>query len=163
MIGLGFSQSAQSSLSPLRLLTESCAGVESSEPCRTSSTDRRVVALPHRRWEGTTEPYAPPIWRRCRLPLAILPVCALIPDGTEIVTIERHVPAVWSAPRDSRSGILRALTGHDFDLSPSGFRYTCELTGQYHMPFCLTPDRSNGRRVLDQASAYSAAAPPKRL
>src|SRR5436190_11828272 len=69
---LDFSQSAASSLSPTRLLTESCAGVESSEPCRTSSTDRRVVALPQARWDGTTQPYAPPIGRWCRLPLAIL-------------------------------------------------------------------------------------------
>src|SRR5436190_14424326 len=76
---LDFSQSAASSLSPPRLLIESCAGVESSEPCRTSSTDRRVVALPHPRWEGTIEPYAPPIWRWCRLPLAILP--GLRPDS----------------------------------------------------------------------------------
>src|SRR3954471_14663396 len=75
---LDFSQSAASSLSPTRLLTESCAGVESSGPCRTSSTDRRVVALPQARWDGTTQSYAPPLWRWCRLPLAILP--GLRPD-----------------------------------------------------------------------------------
>src|SRR5262249_14956852 len=71
-------QSAASSLSPPRLLTESSAGVESSEPCRTESTDRRVVALPHPRGDGTTQPPAPPLWHRRRLPLAILP--GLHPD-----------------------------------------------------------------------------------
>ena len=68
-----FLQSANFSLSPTRLLDQSCAGVESSEPCRTSSTHRRIVALPHPRWKGTTKRYAPLISRWCQPPLVIPP------------------------------------------------------------------------------------------
>ena len=76
-----------------RLLSDN-AGVESSEPCRTSRTDRRVVALPHPLWEGTTKAYAPQISRWCRLPLVICP--SLQPDfeSAELVEIERNVPAL---------------------------------------------------------------------
>src|SRR3954453_8049720 len=56
-------------------------GVESSEPCRADSTDRRVVALPRFRREGTTEPYALPIMRRCGRSLVTQPHRGPLPDG----------------------------------------------------------------------------------
>ncbi len=68
-----FLQSAAKSVSPPRLLSQSSAWGESSEPCRTSSTDRRVVALPHPRWQGTTERFAPLISRWCQPPVVTLP------------------------------------------------------------------------------------------
>src|SRR5262249_667303 len=48
-------------------------GVESSEPCRTKSTDRRVVALPRDQRRGTTDRSAPLMPGWCETPLEIRP------------------------------------------------------------------------------------------
>ena len=91
-----FLQSANFSLSPTRLLDQSCAGVESSEPCRTSSTHRRIVALPHPRWKGTTKRYAPLISRWCQPLLVISPGLHSGSQSAEIVQIERNMRTSWS-------------------------------------------------------------------
>jgi len=64
-------------------------------------------------------------------------VCVLIPDGTQIVKIEQKVPALWPALRAAKAWILETLRTHSLAVSPSDLRYTCESTGEYHMPFCL--------------------------
>jgi transposase len=94
-------------------------------------------------------------------------VCVLIPHETEIVKIERQVPAAWPAPRAARAEIVRILTGHGIELSPSDLRYTCESTGQYHMPLCLAwrghpaiinpSDTGHVRRKTDRLGAEKLA------
>ena len=64
-------------------------------------------------------------------------ICALIPKGTGIVKSERNVPALWPELRAAKTRILRTLIEHGIDLPPFDLRYTCESTGQYHMPLCL--------------------------
>jgi transposase len=64
-------------------------------------------------------------------------VCVLIPTGTEIIKFERHVPALWSELRAAKGWILQTLMDHRIERTQSGLRYTCESTGQYHMPLCL--------------------------
>ena len=94
-------------------------------------------------------------------------VCVLIPDGTEIVKIERNVPALWPELRAAKAWILQTLMEHGIDVSPSDLRYTCESTGQYHMPLCLAwrghpaiinpSDTSHVRRKTDRLDAEKLA------
>jgi transposase len=94
-------------------------------------------------------------------------VCVLIPNGTEIVKIERHVPALWSELRAAKEWILSTLKEHGVELSPSDLRYTCESTGQYHMPLCLAwrgrpaiinpSDTGHVRRKTDRLDAEKLA------
>ncbi len=95
-----FLQSAAKSVSPPRLLSQSSAWGESSEPCRTSSTDRRVVALPHPRWQGTTERFAPLISRWCRPPVVTLPN-----------------PQPGSRARGARRGGQNPRSGHGWNIA----------------------------------------------
>ena len=39
-------------------------------------------------------------------------VCVLIPNGTEIVKIERNVPALWPAMRAAKAWVLQTLMEH---------------------------------------------------
>ena len=64
-------------------------------------------------------------------------VCVLIPNGTEILKIERKVPALWPELRAAKAWLLRTLSEQGIAVSASDLRYTCESTGQYHMPLCL--------------------------
>lgn len=94
-------------------------------------------------------------------------ICALIPGETEIVKIERQVPATWPALRAAQAEIVRILTGHGIVLSPADLRYTCESTGQYHMPLCLAwrghpaiinpSDTGHVRRKTDRLDAEKLA------
>ncbi len=94
-------------------------------------------------------------------------ICVLIPSGTEIVKIERKVPASWPELRAAKAGILATLKEHGIDVSPSDLRYTCESTGQYHMPLCLAwrgrpaiinpSDTGHVRRKTDRLDAKRLA------
>jgi transposase len=94
-------------------------------------------------------------------------LCVLIPDGTEIVKIERKVPALWPELRAAKDWLLRTLREHDIAVSPSDLRYTCESTGQYHMPLCLAwrghpaiinpSDTGHVRRKTDRLDAGKLA------
>jgi len=94
-------------------------------------------------------------------------VCILIPQGTEIVKIERNVPALWPEMRAAKAWILQTLMEHSIDVSPSDLRYTCESTGQYHMPLCLAwrghpaiinpSDTGHVRRKTDRLDAEKLA------
>jgi len=94
-------------------------------------------------------------------------VCVLIPNGTEIVRFERNVPALWPELRAAQAWILATLRDHDIDVSPSDLRYTCESTGQYHMPLCLAwrghpaiinpSDTGHLRRKTDRLDARKLA------
>ena len=94
-------------------------------------------------------------------------VCVLIPNGTEIVRFERHVPALWPELRAAKAWILATLREHDIDVSPSDLRYTCESTGQYHRPLCLAwrgrpaiinpSDTGHLRRKTDRLDAKKLA------
>lgn len=94
-------------------------------------------------------------------------VCALIPHGTEIAQFERRVPAVWPEMRAAQAWIVRTLTEHGIDISPADLRYTCESTGQYHMPLCLAwrghpaiinpSDTAHVRRKTDRLDAEKLA------
>jgi transposase len=94
-------------------------------------------------------------------------VCVLIPDGTQIVKTERKVPALWPELRAAKAWILETLREHGLDVSPSDLRYTCESTGQYHMPLCLAwrghpaiinpSDTSHVRRKTDRLDAEKLA------
>ena len=94
-------------------------------------------------------------------------VCVLIPNGTKIVKIERHVPAVWPELHAAKEWILRTLKEHGIELSPSDLRYACESTGQYHMPLCLAwrgrpaiinpSDTGHVRRKTDRLDAEKLA------
>jgi hypothetical protein len=64
-------------------------------------------------------------------------VCLLIPDGTLIVKLECRVPALWPELRAAQAWVLRELLERGIAVSPTDLRYTCESTGQYHMPLCL--------------------------
>ena len=46
-------------------------------------------------------------------------VCALIPEGTAIVKVERKVPATWPELRAAKAWLLRTLGEHDIAISPS--------------------------------------------
>ncbi len=94
-------------------------------------------------------------------------VCVLIPNGTEIVKIERRVPALWPELRAAKEWILRTLMEHGIELFPSDLRYTCESTGQYHMSLCLAwrgrpaiinpSDTGHVRRKTDRLDAEKLA------
>jgi transposase len=94
-------------------------------------------------------------------------VCALIPNGTEIVKIEHKVSALWPELRAAKAWLLRTLAQHDITLSASDLRYTCESTGQYHMPLCLAwqgrpaiinpSDTGHVRRKTDRLDAEKLA------
>ena len=94
-------------------------------------------------------------------------VCALIPEGTEIVKVERKVPALWSELRAAKAWLLRTLSEHHIDVPASDLRYTCESTGQYHMPLCLAwsghpaiinpSDTGHVRRKTDRLDAGKLA------
>jgi transposase len=94
-------------------------------------------------------------------------VCVLIPEGTEIVKVERHVLALWPELRAAKTGILTTLREHGIEVSPTDLRYTCESTGQYHMPLCLAwrghpaiinpSDTSHVRRKTDRLDAEKLA------
>jgi transposase len=94
-------------------------------------------------------------------------VCILIPDGTEIVKLERKVPALWPELRSAKDWLLGTLRERDIDVSPSDLRYTCESTGQYHMPICLAwrgrpaiinpSDTGHVRRKTDRLDAGKLA------
>jgi transposase len=94
-------------------------------------------------------------------------ICVLIPGGTEIIKIERRVPALWPELRTAKAWILRTLLEHGIDVPASGLRYTCESTGQYHMPLCLAwrgrpaiinpSDTGHVRRKTDRLDATKLA------
>jgi transposase len=94
-------------------------------------------------------------------------ICALIPNGTVIAKIDRNVPALWPELRAANAWILRTLMEHGIDVSPSDLRYTCESTGQYHMPLCLAwrghpaiinpSDTAHVRRKTDRLDAEKLA------
>jgi transposase len=94
-------------------------------------------------------------------------VCVLIPDGTEIVKAERKVPATWPELRAAKDWLLRTLAEHDIAVSAPDLRYTCESTGQYHMPLCLAwqgrpaiinpSDTGHVRRKTDRLDAGKLA------
>jgi transposase len=94
-------------------------------------------------------------------------VCALIPDGAEILRFERKVPATWPELRAARDWLLRTLSDRGITVSASDLRYTCESTGQYHMPLCLAwrghpaiinpSDTGHVRRKTDRLDAGKLA------
>jgi transposase len=94
-------------------------------------------------------------------------VCVLIPDGTQTVKMERKVPALWPELRAAKAWILETLRDHGLRVLPSDLRYTCESTGQYHMPLCLAwrgrpaiinpSDTSAVRRKTDRLDAEKLA------
>ena len=94
-------------------------------------------------------------------------VCILIPNGTEIAKFERKVPAVWPEIRAAKAWVLDTLREQGIPVSPSDLRYTCESTGQYHMPLCLAwrahpaiinpSDTSHVRRKTDRLDAEMLA------
>ena len=94
-------------------------------------------------------------------------VCILIPEGTEIVKIERKVPALWPELGTAKAWILHTLREHNLNISDSDLRYTCESTGQYHMPLCLAwrgrpaiinpSDTGHVRRKTDRLDAEKLA------
>ena len=94
-------------------------------------------------------------------------VCVLIPSGTEIIQIERKVPALWPELRAAKDWLLHVLAEQGLVLSASDLRYTCESTGQYHMPLCLAwrgrpaiinpSDTGHVRRKTDRLDAGKLA------
>jgi transposase len=94
-------------------------------------------------------------------------VCALIPTATEIHQFEWKVPASWPELRAAKAAVVRTLRGHGIDLSAADLRYTCESTGQYHMPLCLAwggrpaiinpSDTGHVRRKTDRLDAEKLA------
>lgn len=94
-------------------------------------------------------------------------VCVLIPTSSQILKIERRVPASWPEIRAAKSWVVQSLLEHGIELEPSQFRYTCESTGQYHMPLCLgwkgrpaiinPSDMGHVRRKTDRLDAEKLA------
>jgi hypothetical protein len=94
-------------------------------------------------------------------------VCVLIPNDTEIVKIEQKVPALWPELRAAKAWLLDTLSEHNITVSPPELRYTCESTGQYHMPLCLAwrgrpaiinpSDTGHVRRKTDRLDAGKLA------
>jgi transposase len=94
-------------------------------------------------------------------------VCVLIPNGTEIIKIERHVPALLPELRAAKEWISSTLKEHGIEVPPSDLRYTCESTGLYHMPLCLAwrgrpaiinpSDTGHVRRKTDRLDAEKLA------
>ena len=94
-------------------------------------------------------------------------ICVLIPQGTEILRWERTMPALWPELCATKAWVLQSLMEHGLNISQSDLRYTCELTGQYHMPLCLAwkghpaiinpSDTSHVRRKTDRLDAEKLA------
>jgi transposase len=94
-------------------------------------------------------------------------ICVLIVDGREHRRFEQKVLARWNELRAAQAWVLRALREHSIDVAPSELRYTCESTGQYHMPLCLAwrgcssvinpSDTSHIRRKTDRLDAQKLA------
>ena len=94
-------------------------------------------------------------------------VCILIPKGTELVKFERKVSAVWPALEAAKTWVLDTLREQGIPVDASDLRYTCESTGQYHMPLCLAwkghpaiinpSDTSHVRRKTDRLDAQKLA------
>jgi transposase len=94
-------------------------------------------------------------------------VCLLIPDGTLIVKLECRVPALWPELCAAQAWVLRELLERGIVVSPTDLRYTCESTGQYHMPLCLAwrghpaiinpSDTGHVRRKTDRLDAEKLA------
>ncbi len=94
-------------------------------------------------------------------------ICILIPSGREYQKLERKVPALWDELRTANAWVLCALRESGIDVAPNELRYTCESTGQYHMPLCLRwkgrpsvinpSDTSHIRRKSDRLDAQKLA------
>ena len=94
-------------------------------------------------------------------------ICVLIPQGTEILRWERTMPALWPELCATKAWVLQSLMEHGLNISQSDLRYTCESTGQYHMPLCLAwkghpaiinpSDTSHVRRKTDRLDAEKLA------
>jgi transposase len=94
-------------------------------------------------------------------------ICVLIPNHFEIQKFELKVCALWSELRNGLNWVLLALEKHGIEIAPSELRYTCESTGQYHMPLCqawkgrpsvINPsDTSHVRRKTDRLDAQKLA------
>jgi Transposase len=94
-------------------------------------------------------------------------VCVLIPNGTQIIKIEHQMPALWPELRAANAWLLCTLLESGINLSPSDLRYTCESTGQYHMPLGLAwrgrpaiinpSDTGHVRRKTDRLDAVKLA------
>jgi len=94
-------------------------------------------------------------------------ICILIPNGREHRRFEQKVPALWNELHTARAWVLRVLREHGIDVVPGELRYTCESTGQYHMPLCLAwrgrpsvinpSDTSHIRRKTDRLDAQKLA------
>jgi transposase len=94
-------------------------------------------------------------------------ICILIPNGREHRKLEQKVPALWTELRAAHTSVLRVLREHGIEVAPSELRYTCESTGQYHMPLCLAwrgrpsvinpSDTSHIRRKTDRLDASKLA------
>jgi hypothetical protein len=46
----------------------------------------------------------------------------LITDGTEIIKVERNMPASWPEMRGAKACVVRTLMEHSIDVSPSDIR-----------------------------------------
>jgi transposase len=94
-------------------------------------------------------------------------VCILIPSGRQIQQFERKVQMLWSELRAAHDWVLHILRKHGIELAAGELRYTCESTGQYHMPLCLAwkcrpsvinpSDTSHIRRKTDRLDARKLA------
>jgi transposase len=94
-------------------------------------------------------------------------ICVLIPNGRELTKVEQKVPALWSALRAAQAWVLQTLREQGIEVAPSELRYTCESTGQYHMPLCLAwggrpsvinpSDTGHIRRKTDRLDAQKLA------
>jgi transposase len=94
-------------------------------------------------------------------------ICVLIADGRELRKIEQKVLACWNELRAAQAWVLRILRERGIDVAPNELRYTCESTGQYHMPLCLAwrgrpsvinpSDTSHIRRKTDRLDAQKLA------
>jgi transposase len=99
--------------------------------------------------------------------LRFFQVCVLIPQATEIIKLQQQVPALWPQLRAAQAWIMRILSEHGIDVSPSDLRYTCESTGLYHIPLCLAwkgrpaiinpSDTAHVRRKTDRLDAEKLA------
>jgi transposase len=94
-------------------------------------------------------------------------ICVLIPNDRELKKVEQKVPALWSALRAAQAWVLHTLREQGIEVAPSELRYTCESTGQYHMPLCLAwggrpsvinpSDTGHIRRKTDRLDAQKLA------
>ena len=94
-------------------------------------------------------------------------ICVLIPHAGEYRKFEWKAPAVWNKLRAAQEEVLRVLREHGIELASGDLRYTCESTGQYHMPLCLAwkgrpsvinpSDTSHIRRKTDRLDAHKLA------